>query len=139
MKALDDLVGVSPREDIPKFRSGDSVIVGVRIIEGGKEKLQDFKGLVIARKGTGMNETFIVRKISYGEGVERTFYINSPRIKSITLTRKGKVRRSRLYYIRQKVGKKAKVKELQKKVIITKAQTVPVENVEESKESKESK
>ncbi len=112
MKPIDELIGATLKTDIPDFNVGDSVNVEVAILEGGKEKLQVFKGVVIVRRGTGMNETFVVRKVSYGEGVERTFYLHSPRVKKIAVFRKGKARRARLYYLRNKIGKSARVKEL---------------------------
>lgn len=111
MRILDSINQASLRKDIPQFNVGDTVEVGVRIIEGGKEKLQSFRGIVIARRGKGLNETFIIRKISFGEGVERTFYLHSPKIKSLGVIKKGKVRRAKLYYLRGKIGKKSKVKE----------------------------
>ena len=111
MKKLDLLTGVTLRKDIPDFQIGDTVSIGVKIVEGGKEKVQEFKGVVLARKGGGAGETFIVRKISFGEGVERSFYINSPMIKFLKIIKRGKVRRAKLYYLRGKIGKKAKLKE----------------------------
>lgn len=118
MKPLESINKESLRKDIPSFGIGDTVLVDVKIIEGGKEKLQVFKGIVIARRGRGLDETFVVRKISYGEGVERTFYLNSPRINSLKVIKKGKVRRSKLYYLREKIGKHAKVKDLGKEAIV---------------------
>lgn len=111
MNKVNELLGLSKREDVPSFGIGDSVNVVVRIVEGEKEKTQDFKGTIIARKGSGANETFKVRKVSFGEGVERTFYLNSPNVKEIKVVRRGKVRKAKLYYLRDKIGKKAKVKE----------------------------
>lgn len=113
MKLLDSITDAYLRKDIPQFNIGDTVQVSVRIVEGGKEKLQEFRGTVIARRGRGLNETFVVRKISFGEGVERTFYLHSPMIKSIEVIKKGKVRRAKLYYLRGKIGKKAKIEELE--------------------------
>lgn len=113
MKLLDSISTAYLRKDIPQFNIGDTVEVSVKIVEGDKEKLQEFKGVVIARRGKGLNETFVVRKLSFGEGVERTFYLNSPAIKSLEVIKKGKVRRAKLYYLREKIGKKAKVKELE--------------------------
>ena len=104
--------------NVPEFRVGDTVIVGCKIIEtkSGKERerIQNFEGVVVARKGTGVSETFTVRKEVSGIGVERIFPVNSPNIASITVTKKGKVRRAKLYYLRDRVGKAAKVKELLK-------------------------
>ena len=100
-------------QDRPKFRAGDNVKVFVKIIEGTTHRIQVFEGLVIKRQGTGIGETFTVRKISYGIGVERTFPVHSPRLGSITIIRRGRVRRAKLYYLRDRVGKAAKVKEIQ--------------------------
>lgn len=98
-------------KDRPTFRAGDSVKVFVKIIEGDTHRIQVFEGLVIKRQGTGIGETFIVRKMSYGIGVERTFPIHSPNIDHIEVTRKGKVRRARLFYIRSLSAKAARIKE----------------------------
>jgi large subunit ribosomal protein L19 len=100
------------RNDMPAFDSGDTLRVHYRIIEGKNERVQVFEGLCIARKRSGGRKTFTVRKISYGVGVERTFPLSSPRIQKIEVTRRGKVRRAKLYYIRNRVGKAAKVEEL---------------------------
>jgi large subunit ribosomal protein L19 len=99
------------RSDVPDFDVGDTVRVSVQIIEGQKTRIQDFEGIVIARKHRGARETFTVRKISSGVGVERIFPLNSPRIVGIKITRKGKVRRAKLYYLRKRVGKKARIRE----------------------------
>jgi len=99
------------RKDIIDFGPGDTVKVHVKVVEGARERIQVFMGTVIRRRGGGLGETFAVRRISYGVGVERTFPIHSPRIEKIELVRKGKVRRARLYYLRQRFGKKAKIKE----------------------------
>ena len=99
------------RTDIPKFNIGDTVKVQVKVVEGNRERLQAFEGTVIAMRNGGVRETFTVRRVSYGIGVERTFPLHSPRVDSITVTRKGKVRRAKLYYLRQRSGKAAKVKE----------------------------
>ncbi len=99
------------REDLPKFNIGDSVDVALRVTEGESERTQVFSGTVIARKGSGIRETFTVRRIVQGEGVERVFPLNLPSIVSIEVTRKGRVRRSKLYYLRDRVGKATKVKE----------------------------
>jgi large subunit ribosomal protein L19 len=100
------------RTDLPDFRPGDTVKVYFRIKEGDKERIQPFEGVVIRKRGSGTGATFTVRKISYGVGVERTFPLHSPLIEKIEVLRRGKVRRARLYYLREKIGKKAKVKEL---------------------------
>lgn len=99
------------KKDPPKFDIGDTVSVGVRIIEGSKERTQPFIGVVIARKGAGMNETFTVRRIVNNEGVERVFPIQSPRIVGVEVIRHGKIRRSKLYYLRNRVGKARKLRE----------------------------
>ena len=95
------------KQDVVDFNVGDSVKVHTRVIEGGKERVQIFAGLVIARSGTGVNAAFTVRKISYGEGVERVFPVHTPRISKIEVTSKGKVRRAKLHYLRSRVGKRA--------------------------------
>ena len=99
------------RDDIPEFRPGDSVKVHVRVVEGSRSRIQVFEGVVIARKGGGLRETFTVRKISFGVGVERTFPLHGPVIDKIEVTRRGAVRRAKLYYLRDRVGKKARIKE----------------------------
>ena len=100
------------RKDIPEFRVGDTVRVDYKIIEGKRERIQAFEGLVMAIQGSGIGKTFIVRKKSGGVGVERTFPMNAPIIDKIEVVRKGKVRRAKLFYLRDRVGKKAKVKEV---------------------------
>jgi large subunit ribosomal protein L19 len=98
------------KKDLPAFRVGDTVRVHVRIIEGDKERIQAFMGTVIARKGTGLSETFSVHRVAYGEGMERVFLLHSPRIAKIEVVKEGDVRRSKLYYLRGTSGKAAKVK-----------------------------
>ena len=100
------------RSDIPDFRIGDTVRVFVKVVEGSRERLQAFEGAVIARRNGGIRETFTVRRVSYGIGVERTFPVHSPRVDRIEIIRKGKVRRAKLYYLRERSGKAAKIKEL---------------------------
>ena len=97
--------------NVPEFRVGDTVRVDVKIVEGKRERIQAFEGVVIARKGAGISETFTVRKVSYGFGVERIFPMHSPSVKDVKVIRKGRVRRSKLYYLRERVGKAAKVKQ----------------------------
>ena len=101
------------RSDIPEFHIGDTVKVMVKVVEGSNERLQAFEGTVIARKNGSARETFTVRRVAYGVGVERTFPVHSPRLGSITVVRRGRVRRAKLYYLRDRIGKAAKVKELQ--------------------------
>ena len=95
------------RQDLPAFKPGDNVRVHAKVVEGGKERIQVYEGLVIRRSGGGARETFTVRKISYGVGVERTFLVNSPRIDRVEVVRRGYVRRARLYYLRGKIGRAA--------------------------------
>lgn len=99
------------KEELPNFGPGDTVRVHVKVKEGGRERVQVFEGVVIKRNGGGLNETFTVRRVSYGIGVERTFLVHSPRVEKIEVTRRGRVRRARLFYLRDRVGKAAKVKE----------------------------
>ncbi|NLU36723.1 MAG: 50S ribosomal protein L19 [Clostridiales bacterium] len=101
------------RKDLPEFSVGDTVRVFVKVVEGSRERLQAFEGTVIQRNGGGISETFTVRRISYGVGVERTFPLHSPRIDRIEVVRKGKVRRAKLFYLRDRIGKAAKIKEKQ--------------------------
>jgi len=95
------------KSEVVDFNVGDTVKVHTRVVEGGKERIQIFAGIVIAKRGSGVNASFTVRKISYGEGVERVFPVHSPRIAKIEVTAKGKVRRAKLHYLRSRVGKKA--------------------------------
>jgi len=111
MNVLDAVDAASLRKDIPNFRPGDELKVHVRVIEGKKSRVQVFQGLVIARRGSGIRETFTVRKISYVVGVERVFPVHAPVIEKIELVRKGEVRRSKLYYLRDLRGKAAKIRE----------------------------
>ena len=111
MQTLDFLDKKSIRDDIPAFRAGDTVNVHVKVIEGSKERVQIFKGVVIRRHGGGVGETFTVRKVSFGVGVERTFPVNSPNIDKLEVLSRGKVRRAKLYYLRELHGKAAKIKE----------------------------
>ena len=107
-----DLVDQSSlRTDIPDFAPGDTLKVHVRVVEGSKERLQVFQGAVIGRQGDGLRETFTVRKVSYGVGVERTFPVHAPTVSKIEVVTRGDVRRAKLYYLRDRVGKSAKIKE----------------------------
>lgn len=99
------------KTEIPQFSIGDTIKIGVKIREGDKERVQMFEGTVIAKKGSGVAETFTVRRVSYGVGVERVFPVHSPNVVSVQVVRRGRVRRSKLYYLRDRVGKAAKVKE----------------------------
>lgn len=100
------------RQDVPNFRPGDTLKVYVKVIEGSRERIQLFEGVVIKRRGGGISETFTVRKISYGVGVERTFPLHSPKVDRIEVARRGKVRRAKLYYLRSLRGKAARIKEI---------------------------
>ena len=111
MDALKRIAADSIKESKPSFEIGDTVRVSVNIREGERERIQMFEGTVIARKGSGVAETFTVRRVSYGVGVERVFPVHSPNVKDVTVVRKGRVRRAKLYYLRDRVGKAAKVKE----------------------------
>ena len=111
MQPTDTIDRDSLRSDIPEFRAGDTVKVHVRVVEGNRERIQVFQGVVIRRKGSGVRETFTVRKVSFGVGVERTFPVHSPIIAKIESVTAGDVRRAKLYYLRDRVGKAAKIKE----------------------------
>ena len=111
MNILDAVDAASLRNDIPKFRAGDELKIHVRVIEGNKSRLQVFQGVVIGRQGAGVRETFTIRKVSYGVGVERTFPVHTPVIEKIELVKKGEVRRAKLYYLRDLRGKAAKIRE----------------------------
>ena len=111
MNTLDALDAASLRDDIPTFRPGDSVKVHVRVIEGNRSRIQVFQGVVIRRQGGGIRETFTVRKVSFGVGVERTFPVHSPILQRIEVVTRGDVRRAKLYYLRDRVGRAAKIKE----------------------------
>lgn len=112
MDVLHTVTANQLRTDIPQFRPGDTLAVHVRVIEGEKERIQIFEGVCIKRKGGGINETFTVRKISNGVGVERVFPLHSPRLAKIEVKRRGKVRRAKLYYLRELRGKAARIKEM---------------------------
>ena len=106
------------RKDLPAFRSGDTLRVNVRVKEGDKERIQAFEGVCIARRGSGVSESFTVRKISNGVGVERIFPVHSPMIADITIVRRGRVRRAKLYYLRQLTGKATRIKEKKVRVVV---------------------
>ncbi len=111
MDILDQISAKQVKEQVPKFNVGDSVRVDVRVIEGGRERVQAFQGTVIQRKGGGIRETFTVRKISQGIGVERVFPLHSPNVTNVKVLRRGKVRRAKLYYLRKLKGKAARITE----------------------------
>lgn len=111
MNIIETLENEQLRKDIPEFRPGDTVRVHVKVVEGKNERVQVFEGLVIARNNSGVRETFKVRRISYGVGVERTFLIHSPRLEKIEVKRRGIVRRAKLYYLRGRSGKAARIRE----------------------------
>ncbi len=107
----EEMARLTEGKTIPEFRAGDTVVVNVNVVEGSRKRVQAFEGVVIARRNRGLNSAFIVRKISSGEGVERTFQLYSPMIDSIEVKRHGDVRRSKLYYLRERSGKAARIKE----------------------------
>ena len=111
MNVLDAVDAASLRSDVPTFRSGDEIKIHVRVIEGSKSRIQVFQGLIIRRQGSGVRETFTIRKLSYGVGVERTFPIHTPVIEKYEMVRRGDVRRAKLYYLRELRGKASKIKE----------------------------
>ena len=111
MQTLDSIDAASLRSDVPDFRPGDTVKVHVRVVEGNRERIQVFQGVVIRRQGGGVRETFTVRKVSFGVGVERTFPVHSLIVDHIEIVTRGDVRRAKLYYLRDLRGKKAKIKE----------------------------
>lgn len=111
MKPTDVVEKANLRDDLPEFAAGDTVKVHVRVVEGSRERVQVFQGVVIARRGSGVSESFTVRKVSFGVGVERTFPLHSPVIAKIEVATRGDVRRAKLYYLRDRIGKAAKVKE----------------------------
>ena len=110
-KVIDKITAAQLRSDIPEFRPGDTVRVHAKVVEGSRERIQIFEGLVIKRRGAGISETYTVRKVSNGVGVERTFPVHTPRVAKIEVVRKGRVRRAKLYYIRALSGKAARIKE----------------------------
>jgi large subunit ribosomal protein L19 len=117
MNTLDALDAQSQRTDLPEFRAGDTLKVHVRVVEGNRSRIQIFQGVVIRRQGDGLRETFTVRKVSFGVGVERTYPLNSPVLDRIEVLTRGLVRRAKLYYLRDLRGKKAKIKEKREKPV----------------------
>ena len=112
----ENIASMTEGKDVPEFRAGDTVRVGVRVVEGTRTRTQNFEGVVIARNNRGMGSNFTVRKISFGEGVERVFPLYSPNLESITVVRRGIVRRAKLYYLRGRTGKRARIAERRENV-----------------------
>lgn len=127
---------VAAKRAIPQFAPGDTVKVNVKVVEGDRTRVQAYEGLVIGRSGGGLNENFTVRKISYGEGVERVFPVYSPLIDSIEVLRRGKVRRAKLYYLRGRTGKSARIAERQRTILSGDGEAVPVTEVTSEGEAK---
>ena len=116
MNKVDSIEKPRLRDDVPQFRAGDTVRVHVRVVEAGRERIQVFQGVVISRRGGGLRASFTVRKISFGVGVERTFPVHSPSISRIEVVTRGDVRRAKLYYLRERRGKRARIRELRSPV-----------------------
>lgn len=112
MNLIDIIEQEQLRKDIPDFKPGDTVKVNVKVVEGNRERIQAFEGTVIRRKGAGLKEMFTVRKTAFNIGIERTFPLHSPRLESIQVLRRGRVRRAKLYYLRERKGKSARIKEI---------------------------
>jgi large subunit ribosomal protein L19 len=110
-KIIQELENEQLKKEVPKFGPGDTLAVQVRVVEGERERLQTFEGVVVGRRNRGLNSSFTLRKISYGEGVERVFQLHSPMIANIEVKRRGAVRRAKLYYLRERTGKSARIKE----------------------------
>jgi large subunit ribosomal protein L19 len=123
---------VAAKRAVPAFAPGDTVVVNVKVVEGDRSRVQAYEGVVIARSGGGLNENFTVRKISYGEGVERVFPVYSPLIDSIKVVRKGDVRRAKLYYLRGRTGKSARIAEKQRALVPGASDAVPVTEASEA-------
>lgn len=123
---------VAAKRAVPDFAPGDTVVVNVKVVEGDRSRVQAYEGVVIARSGGGLNENFTVRKISYGEGVERVFPVYSPLIDSIKVVRKGDVRRAKLYYLRGRTGKSARIAEKQRTLVPGASDAVPVTEASEA-------
>ena len=126
---LEQIAKLTSTREIPEFGPGDTVIVNVKVVEGERSRVQAYEGVCIARSGGGINESFTVRKISYGEGVERVFPVYSPLIDSIEVLRRGKVRRAKLYYLRGRTGKSARIAERQRAIVGGDGEAVPVTEV----------
>ena len=112
MTIIEQIINENIKKEVPKFNVGDTVRVSVKVVEGTRERIQAYEGIVIAKRSGGISETFTVRRISFGVGVERTFPLHSPKITDIKVVKKGAVRRAKLYYLRELTGKAAKVKEV---------------------------
>ncbi len=112
MNLIEALEKEQLRDDIPQFRPGDTLRLDVKVVEGSKERIQQFEGVCIRRQNSGIRETFTLRRMSYGVGVERTFPVHSPKLAKIQVVRRGKVRRAKLYYLRERTGKAARIKEI---------------------------
>ncbi len=119
----EEIAKVSAGKEIPDFEPGDTLLINVKVVEGERSRIQAYEGVCIGRSGSGLNENFTVRKISYGEGVERVFPVHSPMIDSIKIVRRGKVRRAKLYYLRGRRGKAARIVERQARVSAAEAET----------------
>jgi large subunit ribosomal protein L19 len=117
MNTLDEFDAQSQRTDVPKFRAGDTLKVHARVVEGNRSRVQVFQGVVIRRQGSGLRETFTIRKVSFGVGVERTYPVNSPQVDRVEVVTRGDVRRAKLYYLRDLRGKAAKIKEKREKQV----------------------
>ena len=126
---------VAAKRPVPEFAPGDTIIVNVRVVEGDRTRVQAYEGVVIARSGGGLNENFTVRKISYGEGVERVFPVYSPMIDSIKVIRRGKVRRAKLYYLRGRTGKSARIAEKQRAMVPGADAPVPATEASEAEQA----
>ncbi len=122
------------RDDLPDFRPGDTIRVHVRVAEAGRERVQVFQGVVIRRQGGGLRETFTVRKISFGVGVERTFPVHSPTVARVEIVTRGRVRRAKLYYLRERRGKRARIRELREPVPVRAAPLSPTEEPDDELE-----
>ncbi len=128
MNKVDPIEKPRLRDDLPEFRAGDTVKVHVRVVEAGRERIQVFQGVVIRRRGGGLRETFTVRKVSFGVGVERTFPFHSPQIARIEVVGRGDVRRAKLYYLRERRGKRARIRELRTPIGATGTKPAPTED-----------
>ncbi len=132
-KIISELETAQLRDDVPDFRPGDTIVVQVKVKEGNRQRLQAFEGVVIAKRNRGLNSAFTVRKMSYGEGVERVFQTHSPLIESISVKRRGDVRKAKLYYLRDRTGRAARIKEklnFKEKAVKVEAEKAPASDAE---------